>query len=58
MMKPQVSGLGFVCCLVQFRGCVPFACPKSRQCTTERGTKGSSLMVRQLFVSNGETHFL
>jgi hypothetical protein len=36
-MKPQVSGLGFICCLVQLEGGVPSACPKLRP-GTHQGT--------------------
>ncbi len=56
--KPQVNGLGFVCCLVQFEGCVPSACPKSTSSGRIKGVRASLWTPRASTVSNGGTHFL
>ena len=57
-MKPQVSGLGFVCCLDHFEGSMPSACPKLRGRAHRRGARGYFLTAHQAMISNGETHFL
>jgi len=55
MMKPQVSGLGFVCCLVQFEGGVPPACPKSKSGTLQGALGRQFAQVERQVISNPET---